>query len=211
MLAGRLAMCSQADGSNGGRVVDPRLIGSCSQRMRLQPKRAGLDGRINAGLLPPIGLVPAAVHFTMMTSAQRHGEFVADFASEGRVLRKPQVMGVARPPAANQARLLSNRFDVIAVADPTRLGDGQHALVDCVVNNRGGRRPPSSGSPPRWRFFSALDRFSLCLGRHRCLCVLARQPGQPGFEGLLHACCIGRGETVLGAERPLCPGGGRFR
>ncbi len=106
-------MCSQADGSNGGRVVDPRLIGSCSQRMRLQPKRAGLDGRINAGLLPPIGLVPAAVHFTMMTSAQRHGEFVADFASEGGVLRKPQVMGVARPPAANQAKLLRNRFDVL--------------------------------------------------------------------------------------------------
>ena len=90
--------------------------------MRLQPKRAGLDGRINAGLLPPIGLVPAAVHFAMMAPAQWDGEFVADLAPEGRMLRKSQVMGVGRPSAANQARLLGNRFDVIAVADPTRLG-----------------------------------------------------------------------------------------
>ena len=122
--------------------------------MRLQPKRAGLDGRINAGLPPPIGLLPAAVQLAMVTPAQRDSELIADLAPEGRMLCKSQVMRVRGPPAANQARLLGNRFDMIAVADPPRLWDGQHALIDRPVDSRGGRRPPLSGSPGRLLFWA---------------------------------------------------------
>ena len=98
--------------------------------MRLQPKPAGRDGRIYPGLPPPICFVAAAVHFAMVASAQRDGELIADFAPEGRMLCKSQVMGVRGPSAANQARLFGNRFDVIAVTHAAWLWYGQHALVD---------------------------------------------------------------------------------
>jgi hypothetical protein len=37
--------------------------------MRLQPQRAGGDGRIDAGLLPPSGFVATAMDLTMVTAA----------------------------------------------------------------------------------------------------------------------------------------------
>jgi hypothetical protein len=39
----------------------------------------------------------------MMTPAERHGEFVADFETESSGLGKPQVMRIGRLPAANEA------------------------------------------------------------------------------------------------------------
>ncbi len=98
--------------------------------MGLQPKRAGLDSRINSGALPPILFVPAAVQLAMMAPAQWDGEFIADFAPEGGLLRKSQVMGVRGPSAANEGRLFGNRFDVIPVTHAAWLWYGQHALVD---------------------------------------------------------------------------------
>jgi hypothetical protein len=89
--------------------------------MRLQPKRAGVDGWINSGVPPPIRFVLAAVDLAMMSSAQWYGEFIADLAPERGMLREPQVMGIRGSSAANQARLLGNRFDVIAVTNPARL------------------------------------------------------------------------------------------
>jgi hypothetical protein len=43
-------------------------------------------------------------------------------------LREAQVVGVRRPPAANQTSLLGDRFDVIAVAHPTRFGQPKYGL-----------------------------------------------------------------------------------
>jgi hypothetical protein len=88
------------------------------QRMRLQPKRAGLDGRIDSGRPPPIGFISTTVHLAMMAPAQWHRELIADLATERWGLRKAQVVGVRWLPSANQAWLFGNRFDVFAVADP---------------------------------------------------------------------------------------------
>ena len=41
----------------------------------------------------------------MVSSAQRDGEFIADLASECAVLCEPQVVGIRRSSAANQAIL----------------------------------------------------------------------------------------------------------
>ncbi len=57
-------------------------------------------------------------------------ELIADLAAERSALREAQVVGVRGPSAANQTRLLGNRFDMIAVTNPTRLRQGQHALID---------------------------------------------------------------------------------
>ena len=54
---------------------------------------------------PPCSLVTVAVNLTMMTSAERDGEFVTDFETQGSGLRKPQVMRIGRLPAADQAGL----------------------------------------------------------------------------------------------------------
>ena len=41
----------------------------------------------------------------MMTAAERNGELVADLETDGSGLRKPQVMRIARLPAADETRL----------------------------------------------------------------------------------------------------------
>jgi hypothetical protein len=70
------------------------------------------------------------VNLAVMAPAQRDNKLITDFASECPVLCKPQVVGVRRSPAANQARLLGDVSDVISVPDAARLGEGERALVD---------------------------------------------------------------------------------
>ena len=70
------------------------FVGSCWQRVRLQPERAGSDSRINAGIFPPCGFIATAMDLAMMAAAQRHGELIADLATECAVLREAQMMGI---------------------------------------------------------------------------------------------------------------------
>jgi hypothetical protein len=70
------------------------------------------------------------MQFAMVTATQRNGELVTDFATECRVLREAQMMSVRRLSAANQARLLGNEPDMIAVAQPARLREIENALID---------------------------------------------------------------------------------
>ena len=58
----------------------------------------------------------------MMAPAQRYREFVADFAAESLILRKAQMMGVARLTTADQAGLLGDKPHMIAIANASRLG-----------------------------------------------------------------------------------------
>ena len=53
----------------GGRAFAAHLVGRCWQRMRLQPERAGSDGRINASLFPPCGFITGAMGLAMMAAA----------------------------------------------------------------------------------------------------------------------------------------------
>ena len=45
------------------------------------------------------------MQLSVMTTAERDSEFVADFKADGSRLSKPQVMRVGRLPAADEARL----------------------------------------------------------------------------------------------------------
>jgi hypothetical protein len=62
--------------------------------MRFKPQHPGRSARIDPDLPPPDRFVPGAMDLTVMTSAQRDCELITDFASEGRVLCEPQVMGI---------------------------------------------------------------------------------------------------------------------
>ena len=73
--------------------------------MRLFPKSLGDRQRIDIEILPPDHLIAGLMQLPMMTAAERDGELVADFETEGSGLRKPQVMRIGWLPAADQAGL----------------------------------------------------------------------------------------------------------
>jgi hypothetical protein len=52
--------------------------------MCLQPKGTSRSGRVNTGFLPPRCFIAAAMDFAMMSSTERNGELIADFAAERR-------------------------------------------------------------------------------------------------------------------------------
>jgi hypothetical protein len=98
--------------------------------MRFEPEVPGDRHRIDRTLAPPFGLFSITVKLAMVAAAQRHSELIADLAAKRSGLRKPQVMGVARLAAADQAGLLRHMAHVVAIADSARLGERQEALVD---------------------------------------------------------------------------------
>ena len=193
-------MRSVADGRIERRAFNRCLVLDGREGMRLQPQHAGGDGRINPSAPPPCGFVAAAVDLAMMPAAQRDGELIADLAAERPALGKSQVMGVRGLSAANQARVLGDRPDVIPVADPARLRQGQRALVDqpssagrvfgCSFVRPRGLRRGAAGLAGRVSGSSA--------GR-------SRKGRQLGLEGLLHALGVRRCQPVLLAQGPMRP------
>ena len=98
--------------------------------MRFQPQHTGRGGRINTDVIPPVSFVAAAMHLAMMSAAQWHRKFIADLAPQRPRLRKAKMVNISRTAAANQARLLGYRFDVIPVAYSTRRWQDQHGFID---------------------------------------------------------------------------------
>ena len=98
--------------------------------MRLDPECSRCTARIKAQLLPPPWFVAVTVELTMMSPAQWDGELVTDFAPERAVLRKPEMMGVARLTAADQTGLLGDKPHMLAVANAPRLGMAQDGFLD---------------------------------------------------------------------------------
>jgi hypothetical protein len=86
--------------------------------MRVQPQCARSDGRINPGLPPPCGFIAAVMDLTMVSSTQWDSELIADFASERTTLCEAEVVGVNGASAANQARVLRDKHDMIPVTNP---------------------------------------------------------------------------------------------
>ena len=73
--------------------------------MRLLPKRLGDSQGIDFEILPPGHLIASLMQLPVMAAAERDGELVADFETEGSGLGKPQVMRIGRLPAADEAGL----------------------------------------------------------------------------------------------------------
>ena len=98
--------------------------------MAFEPERTGREARIDAGRIPPCGFVAVTMDLAVMAPAEWHREFVAHLAAERAALGKAEVMRIRRLTAANQARLLGDVSDVLAVTDAARFGQRQHTLVD---------------------------------------------------------------------------------
>ena len=93
------------------------------QTVRLQPECARRHRWVDTDLCPPRRFIAAAVNLAMMAATQGHCELIADLAAHGPALGKAQMMGVTRYPAADDARLLGNKPDMLAVADAPWLGE----------------------------------------------------------------------------------------
>src|SRR5262249_21704181 len=99
------------------------------------------------------------------------------------------MMSVCRAATADETRLLGNQSNVIAVANPPRRRQRQHAFV-----YSGGSQSlvaPVLTQEPRFR--------------GQAICSLGYNIRQPRLEGLLDALGIGRGQSIFGAKNPMSP------
>src|SRR3984957_15105068 len=88
----------------------------------MQPEPARDRQRIDLGLLPPRGFVTMPVQLSMVDTAHRNGELVADLAPERAWLGKAQMVGVCGQTAAHQAGLGGDEVAVVLVAQADGLG-----------------------------------------------------------------------------------------
>ena len=71
------------------------------------------------------------MNLAVVAAAQWNGEFIADLAPECWGLGEPEMVGIARLAAANQASLLGHVSNVVPVTNSARFREGEGALVDC--------------------------------------------------------------------------------
>ena len=80
------------------------------------PQVMSRHNRIDLVALPPCDLIAVAVERPMMAPAQRDGVLIADLTPQRSRLGKPQMVGIGRPPPADQARLRRHESEVVTVA-----------------------------------------------------------------------------------------------
>src|SRR6516162_1974036 len=122
--------------SGRGSAMRPRQCRSgrrpLAHSARRLPELAGNLDRVYAGLPPPIALVARAMHRTMMPTAERHRELIADLAAERTGLGKSEMVGIRGLAAAHETRLLGDVAQVLPVAIAPRGSDREDALVDAL-------------------------------------------------------------------------------
>ena len=84
--------------------------------MRYFPKASRDFQGIYSVTVPPRAFIAGLVQLPMMSAAKRDRELITHLEANGSGLRKPQVMGIGRLPAADEARLRGNEFQVCLVA-----------------------------------------------------------------------------------------------
>jgi hypothetical protein len=156
--------------------------------MGFKPECARSRKRIYPSVPPPRSFLPAAMNLTMMRPAQGHRELIAHLPTERTRLRKAQVVGIGRPPTANQTGLFDDMPNMIAVTNAARFGKDQDTLVDL-------------------RCASRLEQ-SLIAGSSRRVTgfwFFCRDPCQFGGKRFLKPPGIGRRQLVLCHQPALCP------
>src|SRR3974377_2305007 len=98
--------------------------------MRLLPDSLRNLEWLDIELLPPGGLVAGLMQLTVMTSAERNGEFIAHLQPDGSGLGETQVMRVRRRPATDEAGLRGDELEMGFVAQPLGLSEGKKVFVD---------------------------------------------------------------------------------
>ena len=105
--------------------------------MGLSPKFAGNAEYLNACIFPPSGFVTRAVRLAMMTTAKRHGEFVAHLKAESSGLRETQMVRVRGPPSTDQAWFFGDKARP-ACPDRTDVQPRRSRSATSLQNKHGG-------------------------------------------------------------------------
>ena len=74
------------------------------------PKPLGDWQRIDVDALPRRHFIAGLMQVPMVAAAERYGELIADFETQGPGLGKPQVMRIGRLAPANQAGSIQPRL-----------------------------------------------------------------------------------------------------
>ncbi len=120
------------------------------------------------------------VKLAVVAAAQRNGELVTRLAAKRPRLRNTQVMGIGRLAAADQARLVGDKSQMVLVADAPRLREREGAFVDTVDCISCGRCDSGDG---RMSGMRSGDVLIVVLLEHRHF----------GMEGCLDARSVGFG------------------
>ena len=174
-----------------------------------QGRRPKLSCRFDRGNLqvgPPRHFVALAMQLMMVVAAERHGEFVANLASQGSRLREFQVMGIAWRALADQAGLRADECEVGLVAVSRRPAQRGHLFFGVwplVFGDRGSGRLGGITN----RSIRCTDRCSFgcsawTLLKLICIEIQSAEHDLPG--GLNSACIVGS-ERILSRQPPVRP------
>lgn len=86
--------------------------------------------RVDALGLPLSLFLAAAMKLAMVDTAQGHGEFIADLASERAWLPEPDVMRIGRTQAADKTWLRADEVFMRFIPLPKRLKEGDGTSTD---------------------------------------------------------------------------------
>jgi len=102
--------------------------------VRLLPKLTGACKRVDICFFPPGDLITDLMQLAMMAAAERDGEFVAHFETDGSGLGKAQMVRVRWLTPANQAGLGCDELQMSSVAQPSGCANGKLTLVDARLS-----------------------------------------------------------------------------
>ena len=97
---------------------------------RLLPKVPGDPKCIDIRSLPPRDFITRLVQLPMMTSTQRHCEFVADLEANRARLRKTQMVRITWLASTNETCLVRHELQVSFVPQSFGFGDRECAFVN---------------------------------------------------------------------------------
>ena len=80
--------------------------------------------------LPPWSLGACLMEFIVVHGAKRDREFIAHLQRKPALLHKRQMVRLGRLPAANETRMRGDKFQMVAIAEPTFGCDREYALID---------------------------------------------------------------------------------
>ena len=66
----------------------------------------------------------------VMAPTERDSKLITNLTAERRGLRKAQMVGIRRTPAADETGLLGDRFDMLPVTDSARRRQCQYSFVN---------------------------------------------------------------------------------
>ena len=109
--------------------------------MGLHPKvLGGLQG-IDPEVFPPGLLIARLMQLSMVTAAERHGEFITDFKAHRSRLGKAQMMRVTWLTPADQTRLAGHELQMRLVAQPFGFAE-----VSSLLSIKPGRVSAAAGA-----------------------------------------------------------------